>query len=363
MIGILLFAVTTCSGHGDFGEIDDPTSQELANAFLLTFAAGMSTVVGAAVAFMLREEDVKRERSTFLAGCLSFAAAVMIYVSFVEIWPESLSKYQESLASHDSHDHHSEEHHSEDHHSEDHHSEDHHSEDHHSDEHHDEGNEQVAHIYTSLTFFGGIILGYICTLIVKYFEQRQEGSEAQETKHQDVEMTGKDVTAEDSQSSSIKVTGQEERRKALLRTGIVTAASIAMHNFPEGLVTFFAALSDWDLGVATAFAIAIHNIPEGISIAVPYYYASESRWKAFVLAFLSGIAEPIGALIGWAIINDIWGDAAFGVMFGITAGIMVYISFHELLPLARKNDPSDKVTTIMIFVGMFVMDLSLFIGH
>merc|ERR1719204_1814856 len=104
-----------------------------------------------------------------------------------------------------------------------------------------------------------------------------------------------------------------------MRTALVTAASIIAHNFPEGLVLFLVALVDSKVGVATAFAIAMHNIPEGISIAVPYYYASESQWKAFALAFLSGIAEPIGALVGWGLLGSIWGHAVFGVMFGFTA--------------------------------------------
>ena len=102
-------------------------------------------------------------------------------------------------------------------------------------------------------------------------------------------------------------------------------------------------------------------VSEGISIAIPYYYASENRWKAFALALVSGLAEPFGALIGYAILGD-RGESAFGVMFGFTAGIMVYISLSQLLPLARKNDPEDKVTTVMLFVGMFVMDLSLYVG-
>jgi len=154
----------------------------------------------------------------------------------------------------------------------------------------------------------------------------------------------------------------KDRKSRLLRTGLSVAMSIALHNFPEGIATFLAAVADWRVGVATAFAIAMHNIPEGISIAVPYYYASESRWKAFALAFLSGIAEPIGALVGWGILGSIWGHAVFGAMFGFTAGIMVYISFIELFPLARKNDPKEKVTTIMIIAGMTVMDVSLLIA-
>jgi len=327
MISILLFALITCKGHGgDFDDIDDPTNQEIANAFLLALGAGLSTVVGAAGAFLLREEDVAKEQSTFLAGCLAFAAAVMVYVSFIEIWPESLEHYGDVA-----------------------------------------DDDQVAHVYTSLTFFGGIGIGLLCSKIVGYFEQRHTTAVATR-KVQNVEMQSKagDNQGEDSQSSAVKVLLQpdaQDRRAELLRTGLVTAVSIALHNFPEGLVTFLAALSDWHVGVATAFAIAMHNIPEGISIAIPYYYASESRWKAFALAFLSGVAEPIGALIGWAIVNDIWGHAAFGVMFGVTAGIMIYISFTELLPLARKNDPTDKVTTVLIFLGFFVMDLSLFVAE
>jgi len=327
MISILLFALAICKGHGagDIHNITDPTNQEIGNAFLLTLGAGSSTVIGAAVAFTMKKEDLAKERSTFLAGCLSFAAAVMVYVSFIEIWPASHEAYEEVADT-----------------------------------------EQVAHIFTSMTFFGGIFVGYICSKAVdscKLGPAEAVVQQNDEKKTEDVEM-GKSVPGggdDDSQSASLIITDKETEKAGLLRTGIVTAVSIALHNFPEGIVTFLSALADWHVGVATAFAIAVHNIPEGISIAVPYYYASESRWKAFVVAFLSGMAEPVGALIGWAIVHNVWEDDVFGVMFGVTAGIMVYISFCELLPLARKNDPSDKVVTMCVFVGFFVMDLSLWI--
>lgn len=337
MISILLFALTTCTrltaGHGELGDFENPTNSEKANAFMLAFGAGMSTVIGAAVAFCLKPEDVEKQRSTFLAACLSFAAAVMLYVSFIEIWPESLHHYEEV-----------------------------------------EHDEQIAHLYTSLTFFFGIVIGFMCNKSVQFMEKWRNaggGESVQKNEQNNVEMQS-DVTKksgvpvkdgdEDSQSSGVRLIDSEKDRKArLLRTGIVTAISIALHNFPEGVVVFLGALSEWKVGVATAFAIAIHNIPEGISIAVPYYYASKSPWKAFLVAFLSGLAEPFGALIGWAIIDDVWGNAAFGLMFGLTAGIMVYISFCELLPLARRNDPEDKVTTAMLFAGMIVMDISLLI--
>jgi len=173
---------------------------------------------------------------------------------------------------------------------------------------------------------------------------------------------GDDSTGKELEEEVILISEEEDRKSRLLRTGLSVAMSIALHNFPEGIATFLAAVADWRVGVATAFAIAMHNIPEGISISVPYYYASGSRWKAFALAFLSGVAEPIGALVGWGILGSIWGHAVFGVMFGLTAGIMVYVSLMELLPLARKNDPKEKVTTIMIIAGMTVMDTSLLIA-
>jgi len=302
----------------------DPSSEEVRNAFLLSMFAGMSTVVGAASAFCLGIDDAKKERSTFLAGCLSFAAAVMLYVSFVEIWQEAIHKFEEGE------------------------------------------DEQIAHIFTSLTFFSGIFLGFCTSKCVQRFQDRYPASKTSGiAKDQAVEMQSESKNAKEGEEPSVEIVSTpavDVKKLELLKTGIVTAVSIAIHNFPEGLLTFFAAITDWELGVATAFAIAVHNIPEGISIAIPYYYASEERWKAFALAFVSGLAEPFGALIGWAILGDIWGDSVFAIMFGFTAGIMVYVSLSQLLPLARKNDPEDKVTTIMLYVGMFVMDLSLYVG-
>jgi len=320
MIPILLFVVTICRAIDD---ISNPSGSELRNAFLLSVGAGLSTVIGAAAAFCLRKDDIQKERSPFLAACLSFAASVMVYVSFIEIWPEALIQFEEVT-----------------------------------------DDEQVAHIYTSLTFFAGILIGFLCSKSVQWFEQTQSDTKSTKKSKEvgGVEMLGKGNKVETDSEENLDIPERDEQKAELLRTGIITAISIALHNFPEGLVTFLAALADWKVGVATAFAIAIHNIPEGISISIPYYYASKSRWKAFLLAFLSGLAEPVGALIGWAILGDVWGHEVFGLMFGLTAGIMVFISFNELLPLARKNDPEDKLTTMMIFLGMFVMDLSLFVA-
>jgi len=377
MISILFFAVTICWGHGDIHA--EGKAGEEGHAFLLTLAAGLCTVIGAAVAFCLKPEDVERERSPVLGGSLAFAAAVMLYVSFIEIWPESLEHYEAIDANdhdshnHDSHDHDSHEYNVTDSHEDDHNSTDSHShEDHDSHEHdHDSHEEdkvdyQLAHFYTTLTFFFGIFLGFLCNRFVRLFENRKGNGAVPPAQQKDVEiqLQGKNTANpdKDDDSSVVKVVDDTERKMRLMRAGLVTAISIALHNFPEGIVTFLSAVVNWQLGVATAFAIGMHNIPEGISIAIPYYYATESRWKAFIIAFLSGLAEPVGALIGWAILGDDIDDDVYAFMFGVTAGVMVYISFCELLPLARRNDPEDKVTTICIFLGMFVMDLSLFIA-
>ena len=151
---------------------------------------------------------------------------------------------------------------------------------------------------------------------------------------------------------------EHDHFKALHRTGIFVALAIAIHNFPEGLATFIAALSDPALGVAIAVAIAIHNIPEGISVSVPIYYATGSRKKAFVWSFLSGLSEPLGALVGYVILRPFINDILFGALFAGVAGIMVYISFDELLPAAREYG-EHHLSIYGLIAGMMVMSVSL----
>ena len=145
----------------------------------------------------------------------------------------------------------------------------------------------------------------------------------------------------------------------LVRMGVMTAVAIGIHNFPEGLATFVAALSDPSVGLALAVAIAIHNIPEGLCVAIPVYYATGNRWKAFGWALLSGVSEPIGAGLGWLVLKDIMSELVYGLLFGMVAGMMINISLHELIPTAVRYDPADKVTTNSIIAGMAIMALSL----
>ena len=135
-------------------------------------------------------------------------------------------------------------------------------------------------------------------------------------------------------------------------------AKYNIHNFPEGIATFMAALNDPTLGAAIAIAIAIHNIPEGIAVAVPVFYATGSRWKAFKLSFLSGLSEPVGAIIGYLVLFRFLNDAVFGFIFAMVAGIMVYISVDELLPSAREYG-KHHLSIYGMIAGMAVMALSL----
>jgi len=144
----------------------------------------------------------------------------------------------------------------------------------------------------------------------------------------------------------------------LMRAGLFTALAIGIHNFPEGLATFGAALSNVKLGLMIALAIAIHNIPEGISVSVPIFYATGDKKKAFFYSFLSGVAEPIGAAVGFLILLPFLSEFIIVSLMAFVAGIMVYISLDELLPMAHRYGHSHTVI-IGSILGMFVMALSL----
>ena len=144
----------------------------------------------------------------------------------------------------------------------------------------------------------------------------------------------------------------------LYRMGTFTALAIAIHNFPEGLATFTAALKDPSLGIPIALAIAIHNIPEGIAVSVPVYYATGNRKKAFWLSFLSGLAEPVGAAVGYLILLSFFDDLMFGIIFAGVGGIMVFISLDELLPTAEEYG-KHHLAIYGLVAGMAVMALSL----
>lgn len=151
---------------------------------------------------------------------------------------------------------------------------------------------------------------------------------------------------------------KEENSNYLYKVGLFTAFILALHNFPEGFVTFVSSLYNPTMGIVIAVAIAIHNIPEGIAVSVPIYYSTGNRKKAFIYSFLSGLTEPLGAIIGYIILGTFLNELAFGIVFALTAGIMVYISISELLPSAFEYG-NKRLSIYGFILGMFIMAISL----
>jgi ZIP family zinc transporter len=145
---------------------------------------------------------------------------------------------------------------------------------------------------------------------------------------------------------------------ALLKTGVLVALGLGIHNFPEGMATFAGTLQDVSLGVAIAGAIALHNIPEGLAVSAPVYAATGSRGKAFLLSFLSGVAEPVGAAVAALFLLPFLNDVVLGLMLAAVAGIMVFISLDELVPAARSFG-EEHLSIVGVGLGMVVMAASL----
>ncbi len=257
-------------------------------AFALTLFAGMSTGIGSAISFF-----AKGTNKNFLSGALGFSAGVMIYVSFIEIFPKAKHSLTATLGS------------------------------------------TKGYWVTTLAFFGGMALIALIDNFVPSFANPHEP---------------KDINDEECVSC--------EEKEQLLRMGMLSALAIAIHNFPEGIATFASALQDPALGISIAIAIAIHNIPEGIAVSVPLYYATGDRKKAFTLSVLSGLSEPIGALVGYTLLYRFFNDVVFGILFAAVAGIMVFISLDELLPTAEQYG-QHHIAIYGVVSGMAVMAFSL----
>lgn len=157
-------------------------------------------------------------------------------------------------------------------------------------------------------------------------------------------------------------TFQDTKRQHIARVGMMAATAITAHNFPEGLATFFATLENPAVGMPLALAIAIHNIPEGISIAAPVYYATQSKKLTVFACFVSGLAEPLGAILGYTLLKPFLSPAIFGVIFGLIAGVMVFLALDELLPAAKRYS-SGHETVYGLTSGMAVIALSLVLFH
>jgi len=239
----------------------------------------------------------KKTSRSFLALALGFSAGVMIYVSFVEIVPKSLELLQSGQG------------------------------------------EAIG-----ASWMAGSLLAGLLGMAVLYRLIPDLHHPALDDSHTTIRI---DEEADAYYSDPL-----------LLKAGVGVALAVTLHNFPEGLATFFLTLNDPQVGVPVAMAIAIHNIPEGIAVVIPIYYATRSRAIAFAFGAISGLAEPLGAVLGYLFLQPFMSDTMLGVIFAIVAGIMVYISIDGLLPAARQYG-SGQLAIYGVIAGMAVMAVSL----
>lgn len=271
-----------------------PSNTGVVYALILTTLAGLSTGIGGLVIWKAK----KTNRRLLVAG-LGFSAGSMIYVSFMELMAEAGRYLEETYTA------------------------------------------TKSSAIAGIGFFAGIFF----ILIIDKFVPEQENPH---------EMPDYEVTNKACASTQIS----QREAGGLAKTGAMAALAVAIHNFPEGMATFVSAIADPRLGVTIAIAIAIHNIPEGISIALPVYYSTGSKPRAFLVALFSGLAEPLGALLAYLFLMPFFTPAMLGIIFSIVSGIMVFISIDVLLPSAEKYG-EHHVAIYGVIAGMAVMAVSL----
>jgi len=291
--------------------------QDVWLALGLTIFAGMATAIGSVIAFVAKRTDYR-----FLSVAPGFSAGVMLYVSFVEIFAKGTIALTAAYGNY------------------------------------------WGHWVNVASFFCGILLIGLIDNLVPAAENPHEIHSEEET----APLHNQNAPIPDFADENLNTSGDHQdnkKHKKLMRMGLFTALAIGIHNFPEGLATFLAALQDPALGVAISIAVALHNIPEGISVSVPIFYATGNRKKAFFYSVLSGMAEPVGAIIAYIALRIfVGGDTGvippqvMGILFGGVAGIMVYISLDELLPTSRAYGKGHD-SLFGLVGGMAVMALSL----
>jgi len=289
-------------------------------AFLLTILAGLSTGIGSLIAFLIKDQ----RQTNYLTFSMSFAAGVMLFVSFVEILPHAVEQLEaiyskEAAAAHA-----------------------------HMGEHghpHAHGDAEdpghFGHILATICFFAGMLLVALIDKLVPKVENPHE------------------LISKADMDSGVESAINKAR---LMRVGMLSAIALALHNFPEGIATFTSAMNDVNLGITIAIAIALHNIPEGIAVSMPIYFATGSRLKAFGYSFLSGLVEPLGAFAAYFLFGSYMTEssAVMAAMLAGVAGIMVFISLDQLLPAAEEYG-HHHLSTYGVVSGMAVMAASLLI--
>jgi ZIP family zinc transporter len=239
---------------------------------LFAFLAGISTLIGGALVFLL-----KKTKFCYLCISFGFSAGVMIFISFAELL--------------------------------------------------NQGIKEIGFLYSTAAFFGGILIIYLIDVLIPHIYEEES---------------------------------YENKKGKLKKTAILLMLGITIHNFPEGIAVFFSSISNARLGILVALAIAMHNIPEGIAVSMPIFYASRSKKKALTYSFLSGIAEPIGAVLSFIVLYNFLNQFFLGLILSAVAGIMVFISFDELLPYVYKHK-NQHLSILGLFLGMFIISISIYL--
>ncbi|MFW9855699.1 MAG: zinc transporter ZupT [Candidatus Thorarchaeota archaeon] len=277
-------------------QIPSVTIETIVGALILTGIAGFATTIGAGFAFISTKPSVR-----LLAVGLGFSGGVMLAVSFIELLPSAIDEFSAAGAS-----------------------------------------DRDSFLLGNIWFFVGILCIFIVDILVPHLYKEEDSSRSPHW-----------TNVTNNNKKQIPLSKGE-----LHRIGVLTAVGIFIHNFPEGLVTFTSSLKSLELGFVLAIAVGLHNIPEGLSVSIPIVSASENKWHAFRLGLLSGLAEPMGALIAAFLLFPFLSPTLIGTSLAFVAGIMVFISFDELLPAAKSADDSHLVT-LGIIAGMIIMSLTL----
>ena len=274
-------------------------------ALLLSTIAGLSTVIGGLVTFFIKKNSLK-----FLSFGLGLSAGVMLFVSLVDLYPHASEMVKEHMGQN--------------------------------------------MLWLVVLFFA---LGMLLAVMIDYFvpDHLQEG------------MFSKQIGANESHCDSADCEQNENAPISIgkiKRAGLMTALVVALHNFPEGLATFFLTSQDVMLGLGIVIAIAIHNIPEGMAISIPVYQATHMKRKAFLYSFLAGMAEPVGGIVGFVIIKTLFPDICLGLLFALVAGIMTYISIDTLLPLSKDYDTGHySISGVVLGLMLMGITIAVFHGH
>ena len=266
-------------------------------AFFLSLIAGLSTTIGSVIAFMVKKPSPK-----FISFVMGFSAGVMIFISFVELLLRSMSS--------------------------------------------------IGYLPGILFFFLGMSIMFLIDVVVSHKYEFENSIEVL-------------INENGSYKPHLHYGHRhrqhfrgEKKNLKIDKTSLFIILGVFIHNFPEGMATFIGTLAEINLGLVLTLAITLHNIPEGIAVSMPIYAYTGSKKKAFKWSFISGISEPIGAIITWVFLFPFITPTLMSALLGVVGGVMVYISLDELLPASRSLG-KEHHSILGIMSGMIIIALSL----